>query len=134
MADTTNPSGKKNQPTRCDQGEEIVANILSLAPDDKVTLRLILCKAAFKVAVHLDTDLIVIEDAATDEIVVRLGPLNPGLHSVSWSFLTNVASWTVLSEISVRADSGNDVVRYRQRKSDASRFSFQHLFILLEVR
>jgi hypothetical protein len=129
MADTTNPGVKKAQPTRCDQGEEIIANVLSLAPDDKVTLRLILCKAAFKVAVHLDADLIVIENAATDELLVNLDPLNPGLHSVSWSFLTNVASWTVLSEISV-----NDVVRYRQRKGDASRFSFQHLFILLRVR
>jgi hypothetical protein len=120
---------KKAQPTRCDQGEEIIANILSLAPDDKVMLRLILCKAAFKVAVHVDTDLIVNEDAATDELVINLDPLNPGLHSVSWSFLTNAASWTVLSEISV-----NDVVRYRQRKGDTSRFSFQHLFILLRVR
>jgi hypothetical protein len=129
MADNTNPGGKKAQPTRCDQGEEIIANVLSLAPDDRVTLRLILCKAAFKVAVHLDADLIVDEDAAMDELVVHLDPLNPGLHSISWSFLTNAASWTVLSEISV-----NGVVRYRQRKSDTSRFSFQHLFILLRVR
>ena len=129
MADTTNPTVKKAQPTRCDQGEEIIVNALSMAPDDKVTLRLILCKAAFKVAVHLDAGLIVHEDAATDEVVVHLDPLNPGLHSISWSFLTNVASWGVVSEISV-----NDVVRYRQRKGDDSHFSFQHLFILLRVR
>ena len=120
---------KKTPPTRCDEGTEIINSGVTVAPSDRVTLRLILCLAAFRVAVHLEDRLICDESAAQDEITLHLEPLNPGLQRLDWSFLTNADPWKVQSELIV-----NDVVRYRQRKASDGNLPFQHLTLFLNVR
>lgn len=121
---------KKLSPTRCDQGEEIIVNLLTVTPEDLVTLRLILCLAPYRVAIHLDNDLLVDEQEAEDEVVVQLDTLSPGLHRLDWSYMTNAEPWKVQSEVLV-----NGIVRFRQRKGKpGSKIPFQHSFLLLRVR
>lgn len=126
---TTPAAGSAVASTRCDQGKEILTNLITLRTGDSVSLRLLLCKAAFRVIVHLDGNRFAEKDPAEDEMVVNLGPLTPGLHGLSWSYLTNAAAWKVRSEVLV-----DEIVRFRQRKGDDSDISFNHSFLIMEVQ
>lgn len=128
-AATKKTAGTGVAPTRCDKTPEIVVAAITLDAGDDVDLRLTLCNAAFRVAAHLNNELLVDQSPVNDEIDIALPELAPGLYGLSWSYLTNAASWKALSEISV-----NGVVRFRQQKGSVSTFPFQHSFVLLRVR
>ena len=118
--------------SRCDQGKEQLANSITITSDDLITLRLTLCSASYRVAVHLEDRLLFDnkdDELVRDELKLELDPLSPGLYGLSWSYMTNADPWKVRSEVLV-----NGAVRFRQRKGSASDIPFQHSYLLLRVR
>jgi hypothetical protein len=115
-------------PTRCDQGgQEIIVGVVPVQAGDLVKLHLILCRAAFRVAIFVDGDRLV-DQNANDELEFLVPSLAPGFHNLHWAYLPAGADWQVRSEVSVK-----DTVRFRQRKGSVSDLPVQQTFLTLQV-
>ena len=124
MAASANPAPL----TRCAQGgQEIIVGVVPVQVGDLVKLQLVLCRAAFRVAIFVDADRLV-DQNANDELEFLVPPLAPGFHNLHWAYLPAGANWQTRSEVSV-----NGTVRFRQRKNSGSDLPVQQTFLTLQV-
>jgi len=117
-------------PTRCSQGgPDINVAIVSLHQGEPVDLNLTLCLAAFAVRVFLDETIIAQTDEGKDDFPVTLPPLEPGNHSLTWSYIAAGTPWQCLSQLTV-----SDTPRFRMLKRDpGSAMASNNLALVLEV-
>ncbi len=117
--------------SRCDQGgPDNVVGVLQVNQGDLVNLRIVLCQAAFRVSVNLDTRPLLDQDPFPgDEVDLALPPLAPGVHHLTWGYLAAGSTWSTLSEVSVKG-----VVGFRQRSGSASGQPFNFSSVALQVR
>ena len=129
--------GTAGSASRCDQGDpEIIVGVIPVSHRDRVSLRIVLCQAAFRVSVDLDGQRLVDQDPFPgDEVNVLLPRLARGIHHLTWGYLAAGSTWKTLSEVSVLAmeEGDNGVVRFRLRKGSASNRPFNFSSVTLEV-
>ena len=114
--------------TRCDLGgDEILPVLIRVEATVVVDFVLLICLAAARVQVFLDTERIAEADGQ-DEVRLRLPPMSPGVHSLMWSHLTPSPTWKTRAEIAA-----NTVTLFRRRKSSDGSNPTNSGFALLEV-
>lgn len=113
--------------TRC-QGMEIDVGIVGLHQGEPVNLRLILCRAPFRVRVHLDGKVIFDHLPVMDQVDVLLPPLGPGFHLLTWGTLAASTTWGTRSEVQV-----NGLTRFALNKSSSSGIPSNNLAVVLQV-